>query len=77
VDWTHLVVALVRHHPVLVFVIVGFFALKQLFFLLKRLPGLIAAFRLAITNDDKKAERASQALEVLEPRWHWIWQKRG
>ena len=77
VDWTHAVVALVRHHPVLIFAIVGLFALKQLFVVLKRLPGLIAAFCLAITNDGKKAEQAAKALEVLEPRWHWIWQKRG
>ena len=76
-DWTQFIVALVRHHPVLAFITVGLFALRQMFFVLKRLPGLIAAFRLAITNDDKKAKRARKALEVLEPRWHWIWQRPG
>ena len=69
-DRTHLDVALVGHNPVLVFIIVGLFVLK-------RLPGLIAAFRLAITTDDEKAERARKALEAIEPHWHWIWQKRG
>ena len=76
-DWTHLVVALAGHHPVLIFVIVGLLALRQLFLVVKRLPGLIAAFRLAVASDDEKAERASKALGVLEPRWHWIWQRRG
>lgn len=69
-DWLHTLVALVGHNPVFAFVIVGVFVLK-------RLPWLIAAFRIAITNDDAKAERARRALEAIEPRWHWIWQERG
>jgi len=70
VDWTHIVVALAGHSHVLVFVIVGCFVLR-------RLPWLIAAFRVAVARNDDEAERACKALEALEPRWHWIWQGRG
>jgi len=69
-DWTHVVVALACHNHVLAFVIVGCFVLK-------RLPWLIAAFRVAIARNDDEAKRARKALEALEPRWHWIWQRRG
>jgi hypothetical protein len=69
-DWTHVVVALACHNHVLTFVIVSCFVLK-------RLPWLIAAFRVAIARNDDKAERARKALEAIEPRWRWIWQRRG
>ena len=69
-DLTRIVVALACHCPVLVFVIAGCFALK-------RLPWLIAAFRAAVARDDAEAKRAHDALEAIEPRWHWIWQRRG
>jgi hypothetical protein len=59
------------------FITFGLFALRQLFFVVRRLPGLIAAFRLVSADDDEQAERASKALEVIEPRWHWKWQRRG
>jgi F0F1-type ATP synthase membrane subunit b/b' len=70
VDWTHVVVTLAGHSHVLVYVIVGCFVLK-------RLPWLIAAFRVAIARNDDEAERARKALEAIEPHWHWIWQRRG
>jgi hypothetical protein len=38
---------------------------------------LIAAFRIAIANDDAKAEPARKVLDAIEPRWHRIWQERG
>jgi hypothetical protein len=69
-DWTRVVAALGCHNPVLAFVIVGYFVLQ-------RLPWLIAAFRVAIARNDDKAKRARKALEAIEPRWHWIWQRRG
>lgn len=69
-DWTHAVAALADHSHVLVSVIVGCFAVKQL-------PGLIAAFRVAVARNDDEAERARKALEAIEPNWHWIWQRRG
>lgn len=68
-DWTHIVVALAGHNHVLVFVIVGYC-------ILRRLPWLIAAFRVAITRNDDEAERACKALDAIEPNY-WIWQKRG
>jgi hypothetical protein len=69
-DWTDAVAALAGHSYVLASVVVGCFALK-------RLPGLIAAFRVAVARNDNEAERARNALEALEPSWHWIWQRRG
>ncbi len=69
-DWMHVVAASGCHSPVLAFVIVDYFVLK-------RLPWLIAAFRVAIARNDDKAKRARKALEAIEPRWHWIWQRRG
>jgi hypothetical protein len=33
---------------------------------------MIAAFRVAVARNDDEAERASKALEALEPSWHWI-----
>jgi hypothetical protein len=63
-------VALACHSHVLASVIVGCF-------ILKRLPWLIAAFRVAIARDDAVAKRVRKALEAIEPRWHWIWQRRG
>jgi hypothetical protein len=68
-DWTDAVTALAGHSYVLAFV-VGCLALK-------RLPGLIAAFRVAFARNDNEAERARKALEAIEPSWHWIWQRRG
>lgn len=59
-DWLHILVALVGQNPVLTFVIVSVFVLK-------RLPWLIAAFRIATANHDAKAKRASKALEAIEP----------
>jgi hypothetical protein len=59
-DWTQAVAALVGHSNVLAYVIVGCFALK-------RLPGLIAAFRVAVARNDDEAERARKALEAIEP----------
>jgi hypothetical protein len=70
VDWNHVIVALVGHSHVLADVLVGFF-------ILKRLPWLIAAFRVAIAKNNDEAERARNALEALDPPWHWIWQRRG
>ena len=69
-DWTRVVVALASHSPVFGCIIVGCSVLK-------RLPWLIAAFRVAIARNDDEVERASKALEAIEPRWHWIWQRRG
>jgi hypothetical protein len=69
-DWTHFVVALARHNHVLAFVIVGCFVLK-------RLPWLIAAFRVSIARNGDEAKRARKALDAIEPRWYWIWQRRG
>lgn len=70
VDWNHIVMALAGQSHIPLFVIVGFYAMR-------RLPWLIAAFRVAIARDDSEAKRARKALEAIEPRWHWIWQKRG
>jgi hypothetical protein len=70
VEWTNIVVALADHSHYLAFVVVGLFALR-------RLPWFIAAFRVAIARKDSEAERAHKALESIEPRWHWIWQRRG
>ena len=76
-DCSHFVVVLVSQHPVFVFITFSLFVLGLMLSVLRRLIGLIPAFRLATTNDDKQAERARKALEVLEPRWHWKWQRRG
>jgi len=71
VDCFHILMALAGQNRILTFLVVGFFFLR-------RLPWLIAAFRVAIVQGDKdKAERAREALEAIEPHWHWIWQKRG
>jgi hypothetical protein len=69
-DWTYDVAALADHSHVLVSVIVGCLAVKQL-------PRLIAAFRVAVARNDDEAERARKVLEALESSWHWIWQRRG
>jgi hypothetical protein len=69
-DWTRVVVALACHSHVLTFAVVGCFVMK-------RLPWLIAAFRAATARNDDEAKRAYEALEAIEPRWHWIWQRRG
>jgi hypothetical protein len=61
-DWNQGVVALVGHSNVLAYVIVGFFVLK-------RLPGLIAAFRVVVARDEGDAKQARKALEAIEPRW--------
>jgi hypothetical protein len=66
----HIVMAMAGHSHIFVFVLVGFF-------MLKRLPWLIAAFRVATARDDDKAKRARKALKAIDPHWHWIWQKRG
>jgi hypothetical protein len=68
-EWNQAVVAMVGHSNVLVYIIVGFFVLK-------RLPWLIAAFRVAVARNDDHAEQARKALEAIEPGWHWIWQRR-
>jgi hypothetical protein len=69
-DLTRVVVALACHSNVLAFIVVGCFVLK-------RLPWLIAAFRVAIARNDEEAKRARKAFEAIEPRWHWPWQRRG
>jgi hypothetical protein len=69
-DRTHAVAAVACHSNLLVYVIVGCL-------IVKRLPWLIAAFRVAIARTDDEAKRAREALEAIEPHWHWIWQKRG
>lgn len=69
--WYHNLMALAGQNPTVVFVIVGFF-------MLRRLPWLIAAFRVAIAQgDDDEAKRARKALDAIEPHVRWIWQKRG
>jgi hypothetical protein len=68
--YSQIVLALAGRSPVLVLVIAGFYVLS-------RLPRLIAAFRVAITTDEGKAKRAREALEALERRPLWIWQKRS
>lgn len=70
VDWTHVIVALVGHSHVLVLVMISFLILRQL-------PWLIAAFRVAIARNDDEAKRARKALKAIEPPWYWIWQRRG
>jgi hypothetical protein len=71
VDCFHISVASVGQNHALVFLIVGFVMLRQV-------PWLIAAFRVAITQgDDDRAKRAREALDAIEPRWHLIWQKRS
>ena len=47
-DWTDAVAALAGHSYVLTSVVVGCFALK-------RLPGLIAALRVAVASNDNEA----------------------
>ena len=69
-DFMHIVAGLAGHYPLVVWVIVTFFLVKQV-------PWLIAAFRTALAGTDDDLERARKALEAIEPRWHWIWQRRG
>jgi hypothetical protein len=63
--------------PLLVFITFGLFAPRQLCFIVQRLPGLIAAFHLAITNDGQSGragelgaggDRAPPALDLAETR---------
>ena len=70
-DCFHTLMSSAGQNRIVVYIVVGFFFLREL-------PWLIAAFRVAIVQDDKaKAKRARDALGAIAPRWHWIWRKRG
>lgn len=37
----------------------------------------VTVTQLLVTRNDDKAKHARKALEVIEPRWQWIWKRCG